>query len=160
MVARALDTPARNCATCDSCSRRSICPSTWPWATRSPSLTASESRSPEMFELTLTVWCACRCPAAVTRRVMGPRLATEVVISTGVGGRGLSPSTFAANTPATTIPAMIQRPVVIDLPLTAGRPAQRRLRFVSVHQLVGARQLRLRQLQLRVAHLELRPHAH
>src|SRR5262245_39970116 len=110
-----------------------------------------------MLELTFTVWCACRCPAAVTRRVMGPRLATEVVTSTGGGGFGNRPITVAAATPAMTSPAMIQRPLVIPFPLAAGGPAQRRFGFVPVHQRVGARQLRLRQLELRVAHLELRP---
>src|SRR5438445_2307031 len=179
MAARALATPARNWATCDSCRRRSICPSTCPLRTCSPSFTASESRSPEMLELTFTVSCACRCPAAVTVRVIAPFFAAEVVTSTGGGGRGLRPWKVAKPTPATMSPAMIQRDFVIGCrrlilglgSVEAGSwkwegsssarcPPQGGFGLAAVDQRIGARQLGLGQLQLGVAHLELRSDAH
>src|SRR5467141_3481656 len=150
-------TVPRYCVTCVSYSRLSICPSTWPRWTRSPSFTLSDSRSPVTLLLTFTVSRACRWPAAVTTRVTVPFFATEVVTSTGGGAFGRSPITVANATSATTPPARIQRPCVTSL--STLRPAEGRLSLAAVHQRTHQTELRLGELQLRIAHLELRTDA-
>src|SRR5882672_1610245 len=151
-------TVPRYCVTCVSYSRLSICPSTWPRTTCSPSFTLSESRSPVTLLLTFTVSRAWRCPAAVTTRVTVPFLATEVVTSAGGGGFGRRPCTVAKPTTAITSPARIQRPFVMSLSTLCA--AQGRFGLAAVHQRSNHVQLRLRELQLRVAHFQLRPHTH
>jgi len=84
-------------------------------------------------------------------------LAIEVSLD-GRRGAGPQPCTVAAATPAKTIPAMIQRPSSFASPTR--RAPQRRFGLISVDQRVVARELSLRQLQFRVAHLELRADAH
>src|SRR5882762_4004521 len=151
-------TVPRYCVTCVSYSRLSICPSTWPRWTRSPSFTLSESRSPVTLLLTFTVSRAWRCPAAVTTRVTVPFFATEVVTSAGGGAFGRRPCTVAKPTTATTSPARIQRPLVMSLSTLCA--AQGRLGLAAVHQRSNHVELRLRELQLRVAHFQLRTHSH
>src|SRR6267143_341631 len=151
-------TVPRYCVTCVSYSRLSICPRTWPRWTRSPSFTLSESRSPVTLLLTFTVSRAWRCPAAVTTRVTVPFFATEVVTSAGGGGFGRRPCTVAKPTTATTNPARIQRPFVMSLSTLCA--AQGRFGLAAVHQRSNHVELRLRELQLRVAHLQLRTYAH
>src|SRR6266403_1549491 len=151
-------TVPRYCVTCVSYSRLSICPSTWPRTTWSPSFTLSESRSPVTLLLTFTVSRAWRCPAAVTTRVTVPFFATEVVTSAGGGGFGRRPCTVAKPTTATTNPARIQRPFVMSLSTLCA--AQGRFGLAAVHQRSNHVELRLRELQLRVAHLQLRTYAH
>src|SRR5260370_18310519 len=150
-------TAPRYWATCDSSRRLSIWPNTCPRRSRSAGVSERESNSPVTLLDTFTVSRACRWPAAVTVRVTAPRLATEVVTSAGGGGCGRRPCTVANATSATTSPARIQRPLVISSTLCA---AQGRFRFSSVHQRSHHAQLRLRQLQLGVAHFQLRAHAH
>src|SRR6267154_2290018 len=133
-------TVPRYCVTCVSYSRLSICPSTWPRWTRSPSFTLSESRSPVTLLLTF------------------PFFATEVVTSAGGGGFGRRPCTAAKPTTATTNPARIQRPFVMSLSTLCA--AQGRFGLAAVHQRSNHVELRLRELQLRVAHLQLRTYAH
>src|SRR6267378_2264258 len=151
-------TVPRYCVTCVSYSRLSICPSTWPRWTRSPSFTLSESRSPVTLLLTFTVSRAWRCPAAVTTRVTVPFFATEVVTSAGGGAFVRRPCTVAKPTTATTIPARIQRPFVISLSTLCA--AQGRLGLAAVHQRSNHVELGLRELQLGVAHFQLRTHSH
>src|SRR6267378_721845 len=151
-------TVPRYCVTCVSYRRLSICPSTWPRITWSPSFTLSESRSPVTLLLTFTVSRAWRCPAAVTTRVTVPFLATEVVTSAGGGGFGRRPCTVAKPTTAITSPARIQRPFVMSLSTLCA--AQGRFGLAAVHQRSNHVELRLRELQLRVAHLQLRTYAH
>src|SRR6267142_465996 len=151
-------TVPRYCVTCVSYSRLSICPSTWPRTTCSPSFTLSESRSPVTLLLTFTVSRAWRCPAAVTTRVTVPFFATEVVTSAGGGAFVRRPCTVAKPTTATTIPARIQRPFVISLSTLCA--AQGRLGLAAVHQRSNHVELGLRELQLGVAHFQLRTHTH
>src|SRR6266404_3107521 len=151
-------TVPRYCVTCVSYSRLSICPRTWPRTTWSPSFTLRESRSPVTLLLTFTVSRAWRCPAAVTTRVTVPFFATEVVTSAGGGPFGRRPCTVAKPTTATTIPARIQRPFVMSLSTLCA--AQGRLGLAAVHQRSNHVELGLRELQLRVAHLQLRTHTH
>src|SRR6267378_4507310 len=134
-------TVPRYCVTCVSYSRLSICPSTWPRTTCSPSFTLSESRSPVTLLLTFTVSRAWRCPAAVTTRVTVPFFATEVVTSAGGGAFVRRPCTVAKPTTATTIPARIQRPFVISLSTLCA--AQGRLGLAAVHHRSNHVELRL-----------------
>jgi hypothetical protein len=106
-------TPPRNWATVDSPRRLSICPSTWPRLTFSPSFTESERSSPVTFELTLTVSRACRWPAALTVRVTSCFLTIAVVTSVAGGGCGSRPCTVAKPTARRMRTARIQRPIVI-----------------------------------------------
>src|SRR6267378_1171270 len=135
-------TVPRYCVTCVSYSRLSICPSRWPVT----------------LLLTFTVSRAWRCPAAVTTRVTVPFFATEVVTSAGGGAFGRRPCTVAKPTTATTIPARIQRPFVISLSTLCA--AQGRLGLAAVHQRSNHVELGLRELQLGVAHFQLRTHTH
>src|SRR5207237_10242123 len=83
--------------------------------------------------------------------------ATEVVTSTGGGAFGRSPITVARAPSAPTPPARIQRPCFLSL--AALRPAEGRLSLAAVHQGTHHTELRLGELQLRIAHLELRTDA-
>src|SRR3984893_817818 len=148
----------RSRVTCVAYRRLSICPSTWPRRTWSPPFTLRESRSPVTLLLTFTVSRAWRCPAAVTTRVTVPFFATEVVTSAGGGGFGRRPCTVAKPTTATTTPARIQRPFVMSLSTLCA--AHGRFGLAAVHQRSNHVELRLRELQLRVAHLQLRTYAH
>src|SRR5712671_5755296 len=145
-------TVPRYCVTCVLYSRLSICPSTWPRATWSPSFTLSESRSPVTLLLTFTVSRAWRCPAAVTTRVTVPFFATEVVTSAGGGAFGRRPCTVAKPTTATTSPARIQRPFVMSLSTLCAAQAlfRRLLRLLCDAGLgAGGGQLRYRLLHVR-----------
>src|SRR5882762_7962839 len=133
-------TVPRYCVTCVSYSRLSICPSTWPRTTWSPSFTLSESRSPVTLLLTFTFF------------------STEVVTSAVGGAFVRRPCTVAKPTTATTIPARIQRPFVISLSTLCA--AQGRLGLAAVHQRSNHVELGLRELQLGVAHFQLRTHTH
>jgi len=68
-----------------------------------------------MFELTFTVSCAWRWPAAVTVRVIGWRFAADTCTSAGGGGRGFNPWKAAKPTSPRMSTVTIQRPLVIAL---------------------------------------------
>src|SRR6266545_1772989 len=166
-----------------------------PFLTRSPSSTASWSRSPERFEETFTVVAAWSFPAATTLRVMGLRFAVAIWTGTGGSGLGLSESATSAATASTKAMAMMRRGHDMvgfrrgagagaagcasgggSLGKVAGRAGSIGLSRVMRGALertshgaveIGARddvvdarldqrELRLRELEARVAHLELR----
>src|SRR4051794_21879183 len=120
-----------------------------------------------MFELTFTVSCAWRCPAAVTVRVMACFFAVETCTSTGGGGRGRRPWKAAKPTSPRRSTVAIQRPLVIACSRdsrmlafsTAHRTAEGGFCFVTVYQCVRAGELALGELQLGIAHFQLRPDA-
>src|SRR3954469_2817986 len=114
-----------------------------------------------MFELTFTVSCAWRWPAAVTVRVIGWRFAADTCTSAGGGGRSFNPWKAAKPTSPRMSTVAIQRPLVIAcsrdsfLALAADGPAECGFCFVPVDEGVGAGELALGELQLGVADLQL-----
>src|SRR3954469_22289330 len=115
-----------------------------------------------MFELTFTVSCAWRWPAAVTVRVIGWRFAADTCTSAGGGGRGFNPWKAAKPTSPRMSTVAIQRPLVISLlprlpvvRLAADCAAECGFGLVAVDERVRASELALGELQLGVADLEL-----